>query len=144
MPTATVEAFDGYLWTAVASMSMARYRHGVGVLLLDGHLYGYSDGRGWTCQNLQSGEVVWDSKKLGKGCVVYADKRLYCLAESSGTVALAAADTRGWKEYGRFEFEFFFFMCSCSQIGKIRLQNRPKGVLLVSYIWDITILRYEI
>ncbi len=79
-------------------------QHG-GVLLLDGHLYGYSDGRGWTCQNLQSGEVVWDSKKLGKGCVVYADKRLYCLAESSGTVALAAADTRGWKEHGRFELE---------------------------------------
>ena len=50
-------------------------QHG-GVLLKDGHLYGYSDGRGWTCQNLKSGEVVWNSKKLGKGCIFYADNRL--------------------------------------------------------------------
>lgn len=79
--------------------------HHGGVLLLDGHLYGYSDGRGWTCQNLKSGDVVWDSKKLGKGCVFYADNRLYCLEESSGQVALAAADTGGWKEHGRFKLE---------------------------------------
>ena len=79
--------------------------HHGGVLLLDGHLYGYSDGRGWTCQNLKSGKVVWDSKKLGKGCVFYADKRLYCLGESSGTVALAGANTAGWKEHGRFKLE---------------------------------------
>ena len=79
--------------------------HHGGVLLLDGHLYGYSDGRGWTCQNLKSGDVVWDSKKLGKGCVFYADNRLYCLEESSGTVALAGANTAGWKEHGRFKLE---------------------------------------
>ena len=79
-------------------------KHG-GVLLLKGHLYGYSDGRGWTCQSLKSGDVVWDSKKFGKGCVFYADNRLYCLEESSGQVALAAADTGGWKEHGRFKLE---------------------------------------
>jgi outer membrane protein assembly factor BamB len=79
-------------------------QHG-GVLLHDGHLYGYSDGRGWTCQNFETGEVVWDSKEFGKGCVTYADSRLYCLEESSGTVALASADTAGWKEHGRFKLE---------------------------------------
>jgi len=79
-------------------------KHG-GVLLLKGHLYGYSDGRGWTCQSLKSGDVVWDSKKFGKGCVFYADNRLYCLEESSGRVALAGANTGGWKEYGRFKLE---------------------------------------
>jgi len=79
-------------------------KHG-GVLLLKGHLYGYSDGRGWTCQSLKSGDVVWDSKKFGKGCVFYADNRLYCLEESSGQVVLAAADTGGWKEHGRFKLE---------------------------------------
>ena len=79
--------------------------HHGGVLLLDGHLYGYSDGRGWTCQSLESGDVVWDSKKLGKGCVFYADNRLYCLEESSGQVALAGANTAGWKEHGRFKLE---------------------------------------
>jgi len=94
----------GHKVTEDYSNKNMKNHHG-GVLLLDGHLYGYSDGRGWTCQNLESGEVVWDSKKLGKGCVVYADNRLYCLAESSGTITLAAADTRGWKEHGRFKLE---------------------------------------
>ena len=79
-------------------------KHG-GMLLLKGHLYGYSDGRGWTCQSLESGDVVWDSKKFGKGCVFYADNRLYCLEESSGRVALAGANTGGWKEHGRFKLE---------------------------------------
>ncbi len=79
--------------------------HHGGVLLLDGHLYGYSDGRGWTCQDFETGEVVWDSKKLGKGCVFYADNRLYCLEESSGTVVLAEAGTSGWKERGRFKID---------------------------------------
>ena len=79
--------------------------HHGGVLLKGGHLYGYSDGRGWTCQNLKTGEVVWDSKKLGKGCIFYADNRLYCMDEGSGTVVLASADTKGWKEHGRFKLE---------------------------------------
>jgi len=79
--------------------------HHGGVLLKGGHLYGYSDGRGWTCQNLKTGELVWDSKKLGKGCIFYADNRLYCMEEGSGTVVLASADTKGWKEHGRFKLE---------------------------------------
>ena len=95
---------DAHKVTEDYSNKNMKNHHG-GVLLLDGHLYGYSDGRGWTCQNLKSGKVVWDSKKLGKGCVFYADKRLYCLGESSGTVALAGANTAGWKEHGRFKLE---------------------------------------
>jgi outer membrane protein assembly factor BamB len=95
---------DAHKVTEDYSNKNIKNHHG-GVLLLDGHLYGYSDGRGWTCQNLKSGDVVWDSKKLGKGCVFYADNRLYCLAESSGTVALAGANTAGWKEHGRFKLE---------------------------------------
>ncbi|MDP6915047.1 MAG: PQQ-like beta-propeller repeat protein, partial [Verrucomicrobiota bacterium] len=95
---------DAHKVTEDYSNKNIKNHHG-GVLLLDGHLYGYSDGRGWTCQNLKSGDVVWDSKKLGKGCVFYADNRLYCLEESSGQVALAAADTGGWKEHGRFKLE---------------------------------------
>ena len=95
---------DAHKVTEDYSNKNMKNQHG-GVLLLDGHLYGYSDGRGWTCQNLKSGDVVWDSKKLGKGCVFYADNRLYCLAESSGTVALADANTAGWREHGRFKLE---------------------------------------
>ena len=86
------------------SNKIMKNHHG-GVLLKDGYLYGYSDGRGWTCQSLETGDVVWDSKKLGKGCIFFADNRLYCMDEGSGTVVLADASIDGWKEYGRFKLE---------------------------------------
>lgn len=80
--------------------------HHGGVILIDGHVYGHSDGVGWTCQNLKTGEEVWSEKNaLGKGAVAYADGRLYCLAENNGTVVLAEASTKGWKEHGRFKLE---------------------------------------
>lgn len=80
--------------------------HHGGVILLDDHLYGYSDGNGWVCQNFKSGEIVWSEKnKLGKGCVAYADGRLYLLDEKKGDVALIAASTKGWEEHGRFKLD---------------------------------------
>ncbi len=76
--------------------------HHGGVVLLDGHIYGYSDGPGWMCQNLSSGEMVWNEKsKLGKGSLTYADGRLYCLDEASGTCVLVDATIDGWTEHGR-------------------------------------------
>jgi outer membrane protein assembly factor BamB len=78
--------------------------HHGGVVLLDGYLYGHSDAeRGkWVCQDLKTGEVKWSSKALGKGCVTYADGRLYCYEEDKGIVVLAEASPRGWSEKGRF------------------------------------------
>ena len=53
-------------------------QHG-GVILLDEHLYGYSDRIGWVCQEFKTGEIVWSEKtKLGKGAIAYADGRFYC------------------------------------------------------------------
>ncbi len=80
--------------------------HHGGAILVDGHVYGHSDGVGWTCQNFKTGEEVWSEKSaLGKGAVAYADGRLYCLAENNGTVVLAEASPKGWKEHGRFKLE---------------------------------------
>jgi outer membrane protein assembly factor BamB len=79
--------------------------HHGGVVLLDGHLYGYSDGKGWVCQDFKSGEIIWSEKKLGKGCVTFADGMLYCMDERLGTVVLAEASPKGWKEHGRFKLE---------------------------------------
>ena len=77
--------------------------HHGGVLRIGEHIYGYSDGGGWTCMDMISGEAVWrERKKLGKGAVTYADKRLYCLDERNGDVVLAGATPESWKEYGRF------------------------------------------
>lgn len=73
-----------------------------GVALLGTHLYGYSEGRGWVCKEMLTGQELWTEKrKLGRGSVSASKDRLYCLSEE-GTVVLAAASPDGWKEHGRF------------------------------------------
>jgi outer membrane protein assembly factor BamB len=79
--------------------------HHGGVVLVDKHLYGFSDGKGWTCQDFETGKDVWRKQgKLGKGSLVYADGLLYLRAEDgSGTVALIEATPDGYKEVSRFD-----------------------------------------
>ena len=80
--------------------------HHGGVILSNGHVYGYSDGIGWLCQNLTTGEKMWNERsKLGKGAIAYADGRFYCLAEEDGQVVLIEASPDGWHEHGRFTLE---------------------------------------
>ena len=80
--------------------------HHGGVILVDGHLFGYSDRAGWVCQNWETGERVWNERRaLGKGAIAYADGRFYCLDERSGEIALIEASTEGWKEHGRFKID---------------------------------------
>jgi outer membrane protein assembly factor BamB len=78
-------------------------QHG-GALKFGKHVYGYSDGKGWTCQDFESGEAIWQEKRaLGKGSILYADGRLYCREEKeNGVVALLEATPDGYKEQGRF------------------------------------------
>jgi outer membrane protein assembly factor BamB len=88
----------------VYANKVMKNHHG-GVVLVGDHLYGYSDGYGWTCQAFDSGELVWNEKEaLGKGSVCYADGRLYCLTES-GDVALLEATPKGYVEHGRFRLD---------------------------------------
>lgn len=78
--------------------------HHGGVILVGDHLYGFSDGgRAWVCQDFKTGAEVWSSKNLGKGAIHYADGMLYCLDESTGTLALIEASPKGWNEKGRFK-----------------------------------------
>jgi outer membrane protein assembly factor BamB len=77
--------------------------HHGGVVLVGEHFYGYSDGKGWVCQDAKTGEIVWAERhKLGKGSVTFADGHLYCFSENEGTVVLVEATPGGWKEKGRF------------------------------------------
>ncbi len=77
--------------------------HHGGVILYDGHLYGYSDRGGWTCMDFKTGEVVWAEKRaLDKGAIHCADGMLHLLEEKSGTVVLIEASPKGWNETGRF------------------------------------------
>jgi len=79
--------------------------HHGGVVLLDGYLYGFSDGGGLVCQDIKTGEQVWNERGEGiqKGAVHYADGMLYCLDEEEGSVFLAEASPKAFKEHGRFE-----------------------------------------
>lgn len=84
---------------------LMKNHHG-GVILLDGHVYGYSDGVGWLCMDWLTGTKVWSDKEaLSKGAIAYADDRFYCLGEDDGTVVLIDASPEGWKERGRFTLE---------------------------------------
>jgi outer membrane protein assembly factor BamB len=78
-------------------------QHG-GVVLVGKYLYGYSDSKGWTCQDFETGKAVWQSNNLGKGSLAYADGLLYLRAEAGkGTVAIIEATPDGYKELGRFD-----------------------------------------
>lgn len=98
-------AADGKSVTTVYEGNKVMKNHHGGVVLVDGHVYGHSDGYAWICQNLKTGEEVWANKSLGKGAVHYADGMLYCLDERSGEVVLAEASPKGWNEKGRFKLD---------------------------------------
>lgn len=76
-------------------------------VLLGGRVYGYSETRGWVCQDLKDGKIVWEDKdRLGTGSLIAADGHLYCLDEDEGVLALLKATTtkdEGYQEVSRFE-----------------------------------------
>lgn len=88
----------------VYASRLLKNQHG-GVILLDGKIYGYSDGAGWVCQDFLTGKSVWREKeKAGKGALVYAAGRFVLREEKKGSshVILIAATPEGYREHGRF------------------------------------------
>ncbi|MCB1276544.1 PQQ-binding-like beta-propeller repeat protein, partial [Prosthecobacter sp.] len=81
--------------------------HHGGVILIDGLLYGFCEGRpgNWTCQDFKTGEAVWQDPGIGKGAVTCADGMLYCQAETDGTIALVEVSKKGWKMVSSFKLE---------------------------------------
>jgi hypothetical protein len=78
--------------------------HHGNVVLFDGHLYGASEVKGWICQSLESGEVVWTAErgKLPTGSVTYADGRFYCYGERNGSVTLLEASSKAFNVISKF------------------------------------------
>jgi outer membrane protein assembly factor BamB len=69
-------------------------------VLLDGYLYGYNDSI-LTAMQFTSGKVTWKNRSVGKGSVLYAEKRLYLLSEE-GVIGLAEPSPEAYKEISRF------------------------------------------
>jgi outer membrane protein assembly factor BamB len=77
--------------------------HG-GVVLLDGRVYGHSEGLGFVCQNWKTGQLVWNEKSKLDGksaAVMAAEGHLYVYGEE-GECVLLNASSQGWDEQGRF------------------------------------------
>jgi outer membrane protein assembly factor BamB len=85
-----------------ANKTMAN-QHG-GVVLIADHVYGYSEGKGWVCQDLKTGKLIWNEKrKLGRGSIIGVGEHLICRAEDDGTTVLCQASSQGWRELGRLK-----------------------------------------
>jgi len=85
-----------------ANKVMANH-HG-GVIKVGDCVYGYSEGKGWVCQDFKTGESKWEEKeKLGKGSILCADGHFYLRTEDKGTIAFIDASPAGYQEHGRFE-----------------------------------------
>lgn len=80
-----------------------------GVVLVNGHVFGCSEGRaGWLCQDFKTGKPAWSLKRppaIERGSLIYADGNLYLLGEKGNVVLLEATTDKaaGWQEKGRFE-----------------------------------------
>jgi len=88
--------------TVYANKNMANH-HG-NVVRVGAHVFGFSEGKGWTCQEFATGKTLWaDKGKLRAGSLTCADRQLYCYGEDDGTVVLVPVNNTGWKEAGRFK-----------------------------------------
>jgi outer membrane protein assembly factor BamB len=73
------------------------------VLLVDGLLYGsgYKKHKSWLCVDWKSGEIRHEFKGLTSSAAVYADRRLYCLAED-GRAAMLRPTPESFEVAGQF------------------------------------------
>ena len=83
--------------------SVMKNHHG-GVVMMGDHVYGYCDGAGFTCQNMEDGEIVWNNKKdVKKGAVSFADGMFYFIEEQGGKVMLLSANAEKMAVKGEFQ-----------------------------------------
>lgn len=75
--------------------------HHANIALLDDKLYGNSQGTGWTCFGMDSGEVISSDRAIGSGALTYADGRFYLFLEGDGTTLLLDPSDEKVAEAGR-------------------------------------------
>jgi outer membrane protein assembly factor BamB len=92
---------NGEVAATEAYFTLNMKNHHGGMVLIDGHLYGFNDSI-LTCLDFATGNVVWRDRSVGKGTVTFADGHLYVQSERN-TVGLVEATPAGYREKGRFE-----------------------------------------
>ena len=78
--------------------------HHGGMVLVGDYLYGYGEGM-LVCLNFKTGKIAW-IQRGGKGSLMYADGRLYCLDEGH-RITLVEATPDAYKPHGEFKLEEF-------------------------------------
>jgi outer membrane protein assembly factor BamB len=63
--------------------------HG-GLVLIDGYVYGSNSKGKWVCLDIKTGQIMYETRGVGMGSILYADGMLYCYGEK-GTLALVPA-----------------------------------------------------
>ena len=97
------DAAAGFQAKEVQKNNNMTNHHG-GVVLVDGHLYGYDDNKGLVCLDFKTTDIVWNHKSdHGKMSVTCADGQLYCYGSNDGAVQLVEASPAGYKENGSFK-----------------------------------------
>lgn len=79
-----------------------------GVVLVDGYLYGtgYGGGGKLVCLDMKTGKLMWSTKEVRLGAVVYADGMLYVYeGPQSGIVDLVKAVPTGFERTGTFKVD---------------------------------------
>jgi outer membrane protein assembly factor BamB len=92
-------------YTKKSGQKNMKNNHG-GVVLLGDHVYGYSHGRGWACQEFAEGQLKWEEPgELAcneSGAMIAGDGMLYMVTDL-GEVGLAKADPTGFNLTGSFK-----------------------------------------
>jgi len=81
--------------------SLAMQNHYSTSVLLNGHLYGFSNDR-LRCLDWETGAIKWDQRGLGRGSVLAADGRLILLGDQ-GDLVLAEAKPDAYVEQARWK-----------------------------------------
>ncbi len=95
---------DGNSFASEQAYFETRFQnHHGGVVAHEGTLYSFF-GPALTSVDIETGEVNWRARSVGKGSLVLADGKLFLLGERN-KVGLAVATPDGYDERGQFEIE---------------------------------------
>ena len=75
--------------------------HG-GLVLVDGYVYGSNSKDKWVCLDLKTGQVMYETRGVGMGSVLYADGMLYCYSDN-GILALVRATPTAYDLISQFK-----------------------------------------